>query len=353
MVYWYISSIRCFKKAVSLFLFLWVFAFLLSQQSHAFECSLFLDNLEAKNRNTHSPITLALTNYSFPEEGTFFTGEPALRYAIYEAFEGIDFYTGEPLPFDQMTIDHVVPKSKGGPHNVFNYVPTITTINVAKGHKFRAEDLDTLKIIQNIYGPRVMKILESYGAFENRAEDLQKLIHASIVKKQYGVSDPHSSKFDFSSLDTNKIYAFRKKSTEPSEEVIKILVRLAKEFNNLPELEFGRTTLNRTFQFEIEANKIPDLSEEDLKPFLLKLSYRELGAKIALEQVSSEIPIFAISRFDRLKGSGKVLVQIDFHPRFALKLLETPTSVSLSSKFIQYLFKTTDVNYQEFMEWHE
>lgn len=42
-----------------------------------------------------------------------------LRKAIYEAFEGRCFYTGQPVSFEKMCIDHVVPKSKGGENNIY------------------------------------------------------------------------------------------------------------------------------------------------------------------------------------------------------------------------------------------
>jgi hypothetical protein len=82
-----------------------------------------------------------------------------LRKAIYEAFEGRCFYTGQPVPFEKMCIDHVVPKSKGGENNIYNYVLTSQRLNAQKSAKlYRRHVEPVLYIIKTVYAPKVMKI---------------------------------------------------------------------------------------------------------------------------------------------------------------------------------------------------
>lgn len=45
------------------------------------------------------------------------------RKALYRAFNGQCFWTGNLLDYSNMGIDHVIPKAKGGPDNFLNYVP--------------------------------------------------------------------------------------------------------------------------------------------------------------------------------------------------------------------------------------
>ena len=82
-----------------------------------------------------------------------------LRKAIYEAFEGRCFYTGQPVPFEKMCIDHVVPKSKGGENNIYNYVLTNQRLNAQKSARlYRRHAEPVLYIIKTVYAPKVIKI---------------------------------------------------------------------------------------------------------------------------------------------------------------------------------------------------
>lgn len=95
--------------------------------SHAKVCNHYL--LEVVSE----PHKLALSTVDFPDEGHFYTFERILRIALYDAYGGRDFYTGERLDFDLMSIDHILPRSLGGPDNIWNFVPTtgITTLEKA------------------------------------------------------------------------------------------------------------------------------------------------------------------------------------------------------------------------------
>lgn len=60
------------------------------------------------------------------------TRDPLLRKAIHEAYFGICFYTGRNVDFNEMCIDHVIPKAKGGSDCISNYVLSCEYINKIK-----------------------------------------------------------------------------------------------------------------------------------------------------------------------------------------------------------------------------
>ncbi len=67
------------------------------------------------------------------------TSNNYLRKAMFKAFNGRCFYTGEKLTENEMIIDHVIPKSKGGKDSVYNYVITSQRINTKKNNKYNPE----------------------------------------------------------------------------------------------------------------------------------------------------------------------------------------------------------------------
>ncbi|MDX5583601.1 MAG: HNH endonuclease signature motif containing protein [Aureibaculum sp.] len=62
--------------------------------------------------------------------------DPILRKAMYEVFDGKCFYTGRNLSFEEMHIDHIKPKSKGGENCISNYVISCGYINIKKRAKY-------------------------------------------------------------------------------------------------------------------------------------------------------------------------------------------------------------------------
>ena len=67
-----------------------------------------------------------------------FRGKPS-KDAIWQRDGGIDQYTGKRLDRDKASIDHVIPKSKGGQDTWENLVATDKTINSEKGDRFNDE----------------------------------------------------------------------------------------------------------------------------------------------------------------------------------------------------------------------
>ncbi len=129
----------------------------------------------------------AVAMFDFPSNAGFLTRESVMRRAIYEAFDGRDYYTGKKMKFHEMTIDHIIPKSKGGPNNIFNYVPTVAAVNEDKGSSFVwSRESRALSDVRDVYGPKVMAILEAQGVIMLKTRQLERLEAIRQQLKQPG-----------------------------------------------------------------------------------------------------------------------------------------------------------------------
>jgi len=82
-----------------------------------------------------------------------------LRDAIYQAFNGKCFYTGQPVAKEAMSIDHAVPISKGGKDSILNYVLTSRYLNTSKGNNLDLDQITPLLyLISSVFAPRVIGI---------------------------------------------------------------------------------------------------------------------------------------------------------------------------------------------------
>lgn len=135
-------------------------------------------------------IMQLLETFEFPKEYELKTSNRELRLAIYNAFGGRDFYTGQKISYLDMTIDHIIPKSKGGPNNLFNYVPTSQLINGTKGNLFdEVSAIAVLSIVRTVYAEKVIREMttlynmpEATKALMHKSEDPRKIpIEAGVV----------------------------------------------------------------------------------------------------------------------------------------------------------------------------
>ena len=89
------------------------------------------------NKFMRVPTVLIATNFNkMPVKR--FRGKPS-KDAIWHRDGGIDQYTNKPLRREDATIDHVIPKSKGGQDTWENLVTTHKEINSEKGNSSNAE----------------------------------------------------------------------------------------------------------------------------------------------------------------------------------------------------------------------
>ena len=87
------------------------------------------DSIHTPNMEIRVPTVVMTTNYNKTPYKTF---RPTKRN-IYEKYKGKDYWTGEPLSYNDCTLDHVVPQSKNGKNSWTNLAPTSGKINRLKG----------------------------------------------------------------------------------------------------------------------------------------------------------------------------------------------------------------------------
>jgi len=84
-----------------------------------------------------------------------FRGKPS-KEAIYNRDNGIDQYTGKKIDRNTATVDHVIPRSKGGADTWENLVLCSKQINSKKGNKFNDEV--GLKLLKKPSAPLPMPV---------------------------------------------------------------------------------------------------------------------------------------------------------------------------------------------------
>ncbi len=305
---------------------------------------------------TVSAYTLAHQNYVFPPEAQFFTFEYLLRIAVHEAFEGLDYYSGQPLDFLNMSIDHVLPRALGGPDNVYNYAPTNPITNSLKGHKFTFDDLQVLEEIKNTYAPRVLALLNSYGAFQNRELHLERAIKVNEKRRQYNSSKKRQTEIlladiPIRGMDSNRVTVFRRTLDVPTYTMANLLLHFSRLISELDEKQIQELLKNRSFDFKMKVTESTKLKSEESLQYNIGLSFRRVGRKISEDALAVETRLFEVSNYSLNRRSNIADVTVEFHPMFALMLLELPGDPNLAEDYIHTIFKPSDIKPEEFKDW--
>lgn len=193
-------------RSIRLFFRVFLFCTLVGQYSFAKNmCLPYLIPIEQSQA-----IQQILATFEFPKEYEMRTSNRDLRLAIYNAFGGRDFYTGQKMRYTEMTIDHILPRSKGGPNNLYNYVPTSQIINGTKGNLIdEVSAIGVLSIVRTVYADKVIRELnalalipEATKALMHKSEDPRKIpleageIVDRVAKvKRIQLEEPLSSDF--------------------------------------------------------------------------------------------------------------------------------------------------------------
>jgi hypothetical protein len=337
-------------------LFLAVVVFSPQLKADSLRCSVFFTVRQP------SAIQMVLSNYEFPAYAEFYLSEPILRIAIHEAFEGRDIYTGLPLAYNEMSIDHIVPRSKQGVFdksgqtldNIFNYAPTTQEINNAKGSKFEHEHLQILEMVKNVYAPRVISLLELYGAFENRSAELIQAREAFTRRKKnrikirsVGQLSPHNA------IESRPGIIFRRQVSGVEEELVHVLLAFAGRLSQFSERRLASILEKREILLDLPIG--PDSIESYIHrdAVNLRLTYRKNGRKLDEEVLALHKTLFKVIQVESGSSHASSRAKVYFHPFLALKLLDlikSDDSVDLAN-LLDELFITKDISRQEFADW--
>ena len=103
-------------------------------------------------------MTNHIVDYDFPPEGAASPSDPIVRQAVYKAFNGRCFYTSHPVPRENFVVEHIVPRSQGGPDNLYNFALTSPRINTLKGGLLdRDRVIGVLYIVGLRFVPNMLK----------------------------------------------------------------------------------------------------------------------------------------------------------------------------------------------------
>ena len=94
-------------------------------------------SINSPSMTVRVPTVIIATNYKEMPIKTF-TRKPS-KDGIWNRDQGVCQYTGKKLSKDQSTIDHIIPRSKGGQDLWTNMVLCDKTINLKKGNKLNSE----------------------------------------------------------------------------------------------------------------------------------------------------------------------------------------------------------------------
>jgi hypothetical protein len=125
-------------------------------------------------------------NFWFPEAGIVNMQSHAVRKAMHFAHKGVDFWTGRKLSFEHMILDHVWPRSKNGPDNVFNLVPTSGQINcIKRNHLDKEAIIPILYLLRVSYSKKVFLFLESQNKLINQYKNTSEKIYFKISSSPF------------------------------------------------------------------------------------------------------------------------------------------------------------------------
>ncbi len=95
------------------------------------------------------------------EQTKISTNDIVLRKAMYSVFDGKCFYTGRNISFEDIHIDHVLPKSNGGEDCIQNYVLSCGYINQKKYDKANPFFVERISLINKLLF--VDKVVSEYN----------------------------------------------------------------------------------------------------------------------------------------------------------------------------------------------
>lgn len=95
---------------------------------------------------------------------------PRVRREIYEKYGGRCAYCGNPIQYEEMEIDHLIPLRNGGADDVTNYMPACRPCNFYKGtstiERFRGNLQTLTERLEKVYIYRLAlryKIVTQHG----------------------------------------------------------------------------------------------------------------------------------------------------------------------------------------------
>lgn len=111
---------------------------------------------------------------------------------IYEREKKKCFYCGKNLKFRQITLDHYLPKSKGGTEDIFNLVLSCRKCNRLKGNKIpRNYERKIIKLFQKAFYDKMIKIGNIIVSKEDLKEEILNIDRIEEIRPNFVFQSKH------------------------------------------------------------------------------------------------------------------------------------------------------------------
>lgn len=116
-----------------------------------------------------------------------------LRISLYKVYNGKCFYTGRNLSIEDIHVDHILPKSKGGRNCIENYVLCCADINVAKKDIVDDYFVERITLINNLLFCN--KVVDEYNSLTVNGQLLEGYVNVNDFVKKKQIQSSARNKF--------------------------------------------------------------------------------------------------------------------------------------------------------------
>lgn len=116
-----------------------------------------------------------------------------LRLALYKVYNGKCFYTGRNLSIEDIHVDHILPKSKGGRDCIENYVLCCADINLAKNDIVEEFFVERITLINKLLFCK--KVVEEYNSLTVNGQLIEGYINVNDFVKKNKIPSSARNKF--------------------------------------------------------------------------------------------------------------------------------------------------------------
>ena len=116
-----------------------------------------------------------------------------LRLSLYKVYNGRCFYTGRNLSIEDIHIDHILPRSKGGKDCIENYVLCCSDINILKNDTVDDFFVERVTLINKLLFCK--KVVEEYNNLTINGQLLEGYININDYVKKNKIHSSIRNKF--------------------------------------------------------------------------------------------------------------------------------------------------------------
>ena len=121
------------------------------------------------------------------------TTDKILRVAMYKIYSGKCFYTGRPISFEDVHIDHILAQKNGGKNCIGNYTLCCSEINLRKNNSNDDYFVERVTLINNLLFSN--KVVSEYNNIYMNNQIYNGYININHFVKEKGILHSERAKF--------------------------------------------------------------------------------------------------------------------------------------------------------------